>query len=51
VVFSEDLIRNLYRTDIVSRYSQGLGRPLAETDTKVRSTIGRRKDKENYHDL
>ena len=51
VVFSEDLIRNLYRTDIVSRYSQGLGRPLAETDTKVRSTIGRRKDKENDHDL
>jgi len=51
VVFSEDLIRNLYRTDIESRYSQGLGRPLVETDIKVRSTIGQRRKKENSHDL
>jgi phosphatidylserine decarboxylase len=42
VEFSLDLICNLYRTDIASRYSQGLGRPLVETDIKVRSTIGTR---------
>ena len=40
VEFSQDLIRNLYRTDVESRYSEGLGRPLVETDIKVRSTIG-----------
>jgi phosphatidylserine decarboxylase len=40
VKFSCDLIRNLYRNDIESRYSKGLGRPLVETDIKVRSTIG-----------
>jgi phosphatidylserine decarboxylase len=41
--FSQDLLRNLCRTGIVSRYAQGLGRPLVETDVKVRSTLGRRK--------
>ena len=46
VRFSRDLIRNLYRTDIESRYSEGLGRPLVETDIQVRSTIGRQKHKE-----
>jgi phosphatidylserine decarboxylase len=43
VEFCADLIRNLYRNDIASRYSLGLGRPLVETDIKVRSTIGHRK--------
>jgi hypothetical protein len=33
----------MHRTDIESRYSQGLGRSLVETDVKVRSTIGRKK--------
>jgi len=42
VAFSHDLIRNLYRDDVETRYSQGLGRPLVETDTKVRSTIASR---------
>jgi phosphatidylserine decarboxylase len=42
VEFSCDLIRNRYRNDIDSRYSQSLGRPVVETDTKVRSTIGTR---------
>jgi phosphatidylserine decarboxylase len=46
VEFSPDLMRNLYRTDVKTRYSQGLGRPLVETDVKVRSTIGQRKRKE-----
>jgi phosphatidylserine decarboxylase len=40
VEFAEDLIRNMHRTDIESRFSQGFGRPLVETDVKVRSTIG-----------
>jgi hypothetical protein len=43
--FSQDLIRNLYRTDVESRYSERLGRPLVETDIKVRSTIGH----QTYH--
>jgi phosphatidylserine decarboxylase len=43
VEFSQDLVRNLYRTDVESRYSEGLGRPLVETDIRVRSTIGYRK--------
>ena len=43
VEFSDDLIRNLNRNDIESRYSEGLGRPLVETDIKVRATIGYRK--------
>jgi phosphatidylserine decarboxylase len=51
VRFADDLVGNLYRADIVSRFSQGLGRPLVETDVKVRSTIGQRKEKENSHDL
>jgi phosphatidylserine decarboxylase len=43
IEFCADLIRNLNRNDIASRYSLGLGRPLVETDIKVRSTIGHRK--------
>jgi phosphatidylserine decarboxylase len=45
VSFSQDLLRNLSRTGIVSRYAQGLGRPLVETDVKVRSPLGKRKPK------
>jgi len=43
VEFCDDLIRNLKRSDIASRYSQGLGVALVETDIKVRETIGYRK--------
>ena len=51
VEFSADLVRNLYRTDIESRYSEGLGRPLVETDVAVRSTIGGQKsEEEEYND-
>lgn len=42
VEFSQDLIRNLHRPDVESRYSEGLGKPLVETEIKVRSTIGHR---------
>jgi phosphatidylserine decarboxylase len=50
VEFSQDLIRNLYRTDVESRFSEGLGRPVVETDIKVRSTIGRRKRRKGGSD-
>jgi phosphatidylserine decarboxylase len=51
VEFSQDLIRNLYRTDVESRFSEGLGRPIVETDIKVRSTIGQRKRKGGFDDF
>jgi phosphatidylserine decarboxylase len=37
--FHEDLLRNMLRSDVQSRYSLGLGRPLVETDVRVRSAI------------
>lgn len=37
--FSEDLLRNRFRPGVQSRFSEGFGRPLIETDVKVRSTI------------
>ncbi len=40
IKFSEDIVRNMLRHGIQSRFSQGFGRPLAETDLKVRSVIG-----------
>jgi len=40
----------LYRTDVESRYSEGLGRPVVETDIKVRSTIGHRKGRKGGSD-
>ena len=41
VTFAEDLVRNVRRTDVQSRFSMGLGRPLVETDLKVRSLVAR----------
>ena len=38
-VFSDDLVRNVGRTDVQSRFSTGFGRPLVETDVNVRSLI------------
>jgi phosphatidylserine decarboxylase len=40
VSFDEDLIDNLRRHDAQSRFSQGFGRPLVETEVTVRSRIG-----------
>jgi phosphatidylserine decarboxylase len=51
VSFSQDLLRNLQRADVLSRYAQGLGRPLVETDVKVRSMLGKRKTKGGCHDF
>jgi phosphatidylserine decarboxylase len=54
VEFAADLVRNLQRADVDSRYSLGLGKPLVETDVKVRSSIGTRKpqtaEMEDRHD-
>ncbi|MCG8614609.1 MAG: phosphatidylserine decarboxylase [Desulfobacterales bacterium] len=44
IQFSEDLLDNLNRKDAVSRFSAGFGRPLVETDLRVRSEIARRAD-------
>jgi phosphatidylserine decarboxylase len=39
VTFDEDLIANMRRRDAQSRFSQGFGRPLVETEVSVRSRI------------
>jgi len=39
--FDEDLLFNLTRRDVQSRFSAGFGQPLVETDVRVRSGIGR----------
>ncbi|MGC8659426.1 MAG: phosphatidylserine decarboxylase [Desulfomonilaceae bacterium] len=41
IEFADDLVRNLSRSNINSRFSLALGKPLVETDVKVRSLIGR----------
>lgn len=40
ICFSKDLLENQVRTDVSSRFSEGFGRPLAETEVAVRSGIG-----------
>jgi phosphatidylserine decarboxylase len=39
--FSQDLLENVERTDVASRFSRGFGRSLVETDLDVRSEIGK----------
>mgnify|MGYP001194449006 CR=1 FL=1 len=39
ITFSEDLRNNSVRSDVRSRFSVGLGRPLVETDLRVRSPV------------
>jgi phosphatidylserine decarboxylase len=39
VTFSDDIVKNMYRQGIKSRFSQGFGQPLVETEVKVRSAI------------
>jgi phosphatidylserine decarboxylase len=51
VEFAGDLMGNLYRSDVESRYSLGLGSPLVETDVKVRSPIGRQKPQAETKDI
>ena len=37
--FKEDLLENVRRCDVNSRFSMGFGRPLVETDIRVRSAL------------
>lgn len=39
IEFASDLLRNQRRSGISSRFTQGFGRPLVETDIKVRSLL------------
>lgn len=39
-LFSEDLVRNMHRADVKSRYSTGFQRTMVETDVQVRTAIG-----------
>jgi len=43
VKFAADLVLNMRRPDVQSRFSVGFGRSLAETDVKVRSLIAMRR--------
>ncbi len=49
VRFAEDLVSNLRRAGVQSRFSRGFAAPLAETDVKVRSLIGQRADGKGGH--
>ena len=42
MTFCRDLVHNSRRNDVKSRFTSKAGRPLVETDIKVRSTIGYR---------
>ncbi|MDX9786526.1 MAG: phosphatidylserine decarboxylase [Desulfobacterales bacterium] len=39
IEFCEDILLNLHRTDVVSRFSAGFGQTLVETEVNVRSKI------------
>jgi phosphatidylserine decarboxylase len=43
VTFSADIVANLHNELASSRFSQGFGKPLVETEVRVRSQIGRRR--------
>jgi phosphatidylserine decarboxylase len=43
VTFSKDIVSNLHHQRASSRFSQGFGKPLVETEVKVRSQVGRRR--------
>ena len=40
IKFCDDLVENLRLSGVTSRFSEGFGRPLVETEVTVRSTIG-----------
>jgi phosphatidylserine decarboxylase len=42
IKFSDDLVTNLGLKNVKSRFSAGFGKPLVETDIRVRATIGKR---------
>ncbi len=45
VEFSPDIIMNMFRPGVRTRYSEGFGRPLVETEVALRSRIGRRRER------
>lgn len=47
ITFAGDLVRNMRRAGVQSRFSQGFGHSLAETEVKVRSAIATASRKEN----
>lgn len=42
IAFSRDILQNLHRAGVKSRFSEGFRKPLVETDVRVRSEIARR---------
>jgi phosphatidylserine decarboxylase len=40
IQFDQDIVSNMFRQDVQSRFSRGFGIPLVETDVRVRSQIG-----------
>jgi phosphatidylserine decarboxylase len=42
MAFSADILANMRRRDVSSRYTMHFQSPLVETDVKVRSEIGRK---------
>lgn len=44
--FSSDILANLHRPGVRTRFSEGFGRPLVETEVRVRSEIARRLTRE-----
>ena len=40
ITFAGDLLDNMRRTDVVSRFTQGFQKPLVETDIRLRSLLG-----------
>jgi phosphatidylserine decarboxylase len=42
VIFSQDILANMRRRDVISRFTYNFQTPLVETDVLVRSEIGRK---------
>jgi phosphatidylserine decarboxylase len=42
VTFCEDIVANMHRAEVKTRFSKAFGRPVVETDVKVRSHIATR---------
>ncbi|MBN2515370.1 MAG: phosphatidylserine decarboxylase [Deltaproteobacteria bacterium] len=47
ISFSDDLVRNMYRPGVHTRFARGFVRPLVETEVSVRARIGNKKDISN----
>lgn len=48
VAFSPDILANLHRAGVRTRFSEGFGRPLVETEVRVRQEIARRNPQGSY---